>query len=210
MKFAFRNLFFVCAAFLFIGCRTAVPQSTLKSAKIKPAFSKTNRIALAGKWHSVKIIPLRNVPEISACDKLNPVWWFENADEPVPPAWFKPGAKLRGLQWFARNPFHNFSRYVIGIADKKYIRSGRYPREISNPNSGWNFAVARRHCIPLPFVSYRRGKFEFYFGWRVRGDFGIKINFNPARTHPLKARGRSAANHLIAPSESSAPAASAP
>lgn len=187
MKFAVGNLFFLAAMFLFIGCRTASRESAFEKAKINPVSATTNRAAISRKWHSVEIIP-RDVPEISLCDKLNPIWWFENADEPIPPAWFEPDAKLRGLRWFARNPFHNFSRYVIGMSDKKYIRSGRYPREISNPNGGWNFAVAQRHCVPLPFVSYRRGKFEFYFGWRVRGDFGIKINFNPARTHPLKVK----------------------
>ena len=145
----------------------------------------TNAASLDGKWHSVIRRPSPKLPKIHWYNKLNPIWWFKNADEPKPPAWFRPGEKRRQFKWFLRNPFHNLTHYVIGIADKKYVRSGRYPEKVSNPNGGWNFAIARRGIVFLPYLSYRRGKFEFYFGWRVLGNFGIKINVNPARTHPL-------------------------
>jgi hypothetical protein len=141
--------------------------------------------ALKGKWHSVEIRPSPQTPRICLCEKINPFWWLGNSDEPVPPDWFKPNEKGRALKWFWRNPFHNFTHYVIGIADKTYVRSGRYPDRVSNPNGGWNFAIARYRVLPLPYISYRRGKFEFYFGWGVRGNFGIKINYNAERTHPL-------------------------
>ncbi len=79
--------------------------------------------------------------------------------------------------WYMRNPFANFSNYVIGVADKQTARSGVYPTVNGNPNGGWNFAVTRRRIVYLPFIDYKRHRFEFYFGWRARGNFGMKLNF---------------------------------
>ena len=143
----------------------------------------TNVAALAGKWHSVKITPSPDLPEIHTWQKLNPVWWVENADEPVPPDWYRPDEKGRVTKWHFRNPFHNLVFYVIGVADKATVRSGCYPKQTSKPNGGWNFAVTRRRIALLPFVSYQRGRFGFYFGWRERGNFGIKANFSDSNMH---------------------------
>lgn len=133
-----------------------------------------------GRWHSVRIFPPPNLPEIHTWQKFNPVWWLENCDDPVPPAWYRPDDRQRAMKWRFRNPFHNFDFYVIGVADKKITRSGPYPEKISNPNGGWNFAVSRRKIVVLPFISYQRGRFEFYLGWRTRGNFGMKLNFSSA------------------------------
>ena len=46
-------------------------------------------------WHSIKIAPKSPLPKIHFYDKFNPVWWLENADEPVPPAWYLPGDQHR-------------------------------------------------------------------------------------------------------------------
>jgi hypothetical protein len=132
---------------------------------------------LDGAWHSVRTTPNTNLT-ITVCDRLNPVWWFGNADEPVAPAWYRPDGHMRTLRWHIRNPIHNFSHYVIGIADKESVRSSCYPRSLSNPNGGWNFAVAKYKHVRLPFVDYKRGKFEFYFGWRVGGNFGMKFDLH--------------------------------
>lgn len=127
-------------------------------------------------WHSIDVNPPANLPHIRCVDKLNPVWWFKNSDEPVPPTWYKPKDKWRVLKWHFRNPLHNFDHYVIGVADKHFVRSGWYPAVTSNPSGGWNIAISKYKWLRLPFVDYRRGKFEFYFGWRTRGNFGIKVN----------------------------------
>lgn len=132
------------------------------------------------KWHSV-VMPVRtNLPAIHFYNKINPIWWFGNADQPHPPDWYRPGSKYRNVVWYFRNPLANFSNYVIGIGDKQSVRSGKYPTKISNPRGGWNYAVSRRHVLYLPFIDYKRGRFEFYFGWRQRGNFGIKLNFRQA------------------------------
>jgi hypothetical protein len=50
-------------------------------------------------------------------NKLNPIWWFLNDDEPYPPAWYLPGKPswLRFPAWYIRNPMSNFADYVIGV-----------------------------------------------------------------------------------------------
>lgn len=132
---------------------------------------------LEGRWHSLRVVPATNLT-VRTCDKFNPVWWFGNQDEPVAPAWFRPGGKMRTFRWYLRNPLHNFNHYVIGVNDKESARSGRHPGSLSNPKGGWNFAVTEYKHVRLPFVDYRRGKFEFYFGWRIGGNFGFKLNWH--------------------------------
>jgi hypothetical protein len=113
----------------------------------------------------------------SAWKKVNPIWWFKNADDPVPPPSYRNGKCCRKFAWYVRNPFHNFDHYVIGIADKPFTRVGRFPDRVANPNGGWNWAVCRYRNLRLPFVDYHCGRFEFYFGWRNGGNFGVKLNF---------------------------------
>jgi hypothetical protein len=118
------------------------------------------------------------VPKIRWYDKLNPVWWLENADDPAPPAWYLPGDRNRAMKWRFRNPFHNFDHYVIGVADRDFWRSGRYPERNSDPHGGWDVEIDRRKLAVLPFVSFERRGCDFYFGWREHGAFGIKLTFS--------------------------------
>jgi hypothetical protein len=133
------------------------------------------------RWHTIEIKPRPSTPKIHFYNKLNPIWWLKNSDDPKPPAWYRPDDKHRGLKWSFRNPLHNFHFYVIGVADKKIHRSGRFPDKNSDPRGGWDFEAARYKFIWLPFVSYHRTDFDFYFGWRNRGNFGVKININPKK-----------------------------
>lgn len=164
---------------LFAGGNCALAQRNameIKPVPMKlPAFD-TNAVG----WHSIHVTPKPGLPEIHFYDKINPVWWFQNADDPMPPEWYLPDDKHRAAKWRMRNPFHNFNFYVIGIADKKFVRSGYHPEQNSNPNGGWDFAVSRRVAILLPFVSYERSWLTFYFGWREHGAFGAKMNFHRA------------------------------
>ena len=110
--------------------------------------------------------------------KCNPVWWFGNADDPVPPENYRKGKCCRKFMWRMRNPCHNFTFYVMGIEDKAHVRIGKYPAKVANPNGGWNWAVCKYKRLRLPFVDYKRGRFEFYCGWRNGGNFGMKLNFS--------------------------------
>ena len=107
--------------------------------------------------------------------KCSPIWWFGNADEPIPPDWYRPGRKHRVFSWHARNLLHNFDFYVIGVADKTTVRSGKYPRHVFNPHKGWNTGVTKYKCLRLPFVSYNHGQLDFYAGWRESGNFGLAL-----------------------------------
>ena len=141
---------------------------------MKRALAGTN----VARWHSIRVAPKADRPEIHFYDKLNPVWWLGNLDDPLPPPWYRPADKHRTTKWYFRNPFHNFDFYVIGVADKNFVRSGYYPEGNSNPHGGWDFELARRNCVLLPFVSYARRWTTVYFGWREHGAFGIELKFH--------------------------------
>src|SRR5947199_1252915 len=145
------------------------------------ALSATNPLSSCAKakWRTITVEPRKDLSKIHFYDKLNPVWWLKNRDDPKPPDWYRPNDMHRRLKWSFRNPLHNFHFYVVGVADKKFSRSGRYPEENANPHGGWDFEAARYKFLWLPFVSYHREKFDFYFGWRNHGNFGIKVNANP-------------------------------
>ena len=156
--------------FLVCGCRSFPPPT---AASQSPAAGEGDH------WtnHSCEVathVP-KELDRFSACQKLDPVWWLGNADEPVAPDWYRPGKHCRNLLWHLRNPCHNFSCYVIGISDKSFTRVGRFPSEVFNPGGGWNWAVCRYKRLRLPFVSYNRGRFRFYSGWRAVGDFGLEL-----------------------------------
>ena len=170
---AFPRSILLCAAMASIplcGCHTISgsggPQPATVSAE---ATSPTNR--------SERVFHYIPKQHFSTCQKANPFWWFRNADDPIPPENYRPGKCCRNFMWHLRNPCHNFTFYVMGIEDKPHTRVGPFPTKTSNPNGGWNWAVCQYKCLRLPFVDYKRGRFEFYFGWRTGGNFGIKLNF---------------------------------
>jgi hypothetical protein len=163
------------------GCRSVPPPPPRKATTNSPAVaSSTNRPVTV----STRYPTLHH--HFSISHKLNPVWWFGNADEPVAPDWYRPGRGCRNFMWHMRNPFHNFDFYVVGIVEKPFTRVGRFADRISNPNDGWNWAVCRYKRLRLPFIDFKRGGFEFYFGWRTGGAFGIKLNFTKPKEVPPK------------------------
>jgi hypothetical protein len=106
---------------------------------------------------------------------------FGNDDDGLTgPADFCPSlpAWLRATLWWLRNPFHNLAFYVIGVADRPFANSGRYPSDVFAPLAGWNWALRWYRHIPFPFFSYWRAGFKVYVGWRERGNFGVKFNLS--------------------------------
>ena len=122
-------------------------------------------------------ITVTNTITIKSGRKWNPKFWFGNEDDPLPPPDYRPDDRRRVTKWYFRNPTHNFNFYVIGLADKTFRRSGRYPAQVFSPRQGWNWAICKYYWWRLPFVSYQKNSFRFYFGWRERGNFGIKLTF---------------------------------
>ncbi|NBV23489.1 MAG: hypothetical protein EBS05_16415 [Proteobacteria bacterium] len=98
-------------------------------------------------------------------------------DDPDPPDWYRPGNRCRRVLWQLRNPLHNFTFYVIGVADQPFTRTGKFPEAVFAPDGGWNWAMTRYRWVRLPFVSYNGIWGRFYLGWRERGNFGGKVNF---------------------------------
>ena len=165
------GLFTLATVFFCIECRSVEPD--------RPANSHKSSEKPPARWHSVKLVPKSDRAFIRTRDKFNPVWWWKNSDQPEPPESYRSNDKRRLLKWRLRNPLHNFTFYVIGVADKKVARAGLYPEDNFNPDWGWNVASTRYKWLPLPFMSYSHGAkgFHFYCGWRSSGNFGFKFNF---------------------------------
>ena len=163
------------------GCRSLPSPGTGARAFTSPQVSASSNNLAAIVTHFPK-----QPDRFSTCQKVNPVWWLGNADEPVAPDWYRPGKSCRNVLWHLRNPCHNFDSYVIGLSDKPFTRTGRFPANNFNPNGGWNWAVCRYKRLRLPFTSYAQGSFRFYCGWREGGSFGIELKFAAERQIPAE------------------------
>jgi len=152
--------------------------------KTRKAFNIVSDVLMTGtnapRYNCTKVPYDPNEPSLDRANFTNPLWWMGNVQEPKAPDWYKPGDKLRNLLWYIRNPFHNFTNYVIGVRaysrDPSFIRCGHYPADVFSPNPGWNYSEIQYQGVRLPFVSYWSDKFKFYIGWRERGNFGLKLN----------------------------------
>ncbi len=103
----------------------------------------------------------------------------------------EPASVAKALKWEGRNPLHNFCFYLIGSAHRTnseytllevtpcHLKVGRYSpvakTVFPTKNSCFYFGLHGGK----PFLSFRlrwtRNKStDFYFGWRERGNFGIK------------------------------------
>lgn len=104
----------------------------------------------------------------------------------------KPASLAKAVAWGSRNPLHNFCFYVIGSAERENSEIDFLsitPWEIR----GFDYkpqgnTVFLDECSSLylglhggkPFLSFRwvysfKYRFDFYVGWRCRGNFGIKF-----------------------------------
>lgn len=108
-------------------------------------------------------------------------WWalFGNEDDGYfgSDSWRSGRAKTLGLafKWWLRNPLHNLTWYVIGVADRDRMISGPFGDQHANPNGGWLWSITSVGRIRLPYVSYTSSRVKFYAGWRPSGAFGFKL-----------------------------------
>jgi hypothetical protein len=151
------------------GCRTLPRESSARTSETKTNSASITNVA------AVVIHTPTSKP--TTCEKFNPLFWFGNMDDPVPPDWYRPKNRMRNTLWKFRNPLHNFFFYVVGIADKEFEIVGRFPGKIGNPNGGWNWTVCRYKWLRLPMISYKGERFNFYLGWRNHGNLGAKLNW---------------------------------
>lgn len=102
----------------------------------------------------------------------------------------EPNDETKARKWWLRNPLHNFCFYVIGTADCVNDEITLF-KASKRGLQGFNYKAvgdtvfadeASSLFIALhgkkPFISLRLGSkrrsFDFYVGWRERGNFGIK------------------------------------
>ena len=123
--------------------------------------------------------------KVSFWKKINPLWWFGNEDD----GWYGDDRWRAGrektfslaLKWFFRNPFHNFTFYVIGIADhnRTFYSSSDWGRPADGSASGFSFHAVRAEnsIVFFPMIAYVGKKKGWYIGWRPYGSFGISLNF---------------------------------
>lgn len=108
-----------------------------------------------------------------------------------------PDDLKKAFLWWIRNPFHNLFFYVIGsanrqnslylilqIGDSQIKAFHYYPLPKKNfpcKNSCFYLALhGGKPFVSIKLVYSRYREFQFYFGWRTRGNFGIKLNpFSP-------------------------------
>ncbi|MFA6543540.1 MAG: hypothetical protein WCS99_03890 [Limisphaerales bacterium] len=166
----------------------AVGRDSVEPHDLDARFARASRV---GEWGSTESHPTDKPGGDSKSparnfQKWNPIWWFGNVDDPEPPDWYRPGSPCRRPLWQLRNPLHNFTFYVIGIADRPFTRTGRFPDAVFAPDGGWNWAVAGCKWVRLPFISYNGEWWRFYLGWRERGNFGGKVNVGKLPAPDLK------------------------
>jgi len=87
------------------------------------------------------------------------------------------------FQWWIRNPMHDWTSYVVGLEARnfksiKVVGPSEVTLKSDIKQNGWIVALRRWGFLVLPFVSYSRfraeGLYQFYWGWRPHGSFGIK------------------------------------
>ncbi len=177
------------ALFLMSGCAAyRVPTESFVNSE------GSNQEALS---HWLYTIVPRHQSQIAWYDAGHWLSWslFGNDDDGIfgEESNYKPEIPLcagKAVNWYTRNPLHNFCFYVIGSSQKEnaeYILLKATPGQLTGmtrseiPSNfggkGTSFFAALHGN--KPFVSLRilwtpTKKSEFYLGWRERGNFGAK------------------------------------
>ena len=94
------------------------------------------------------------------------------------------------LRWSTRNPLHNFSFYVVGsahwkrhyhaamfsIADGRVRAFTRGEKKVFDSDNSFKIAFNDfKPFIALQFSHFKNRRFQFYVGWRERGNLGFKL-----------------------------------
>lgn len=120
------------------------------------------------------ILPSRTVVIPSGFAWL--IWaFFGNADDgPIGDLNWNPTRRdtiwIR-LCWWVRNPCHNFTFYVLGVAQHITTRVGRFPRDVFAPQGRFNIAATSAEAAPMWCIPF--GVFAFLVGSSAKGLVGL-------------------------------------
>lgn len=93
-------------------------------------------------------------------------------------------------RWATRNPLHNFSFYLVGsahwkrhyhaallsIAGRRVRVCSRDQGEVHDSDNSFKIAFNDfKPFISLQFSHFKNRRFQFYVGWRGRGNLGFKL-----------------------------------
>src|SRR3954451_20465662 len=87
----------VCLMLITLGGSEVVAREKLRSPKDELAGVQMTPVA--GSWHSTTIKPTHRTIPIRLRDRINPLWWPFNCDQPHAPADFHPASKTREAAW---------------------------------------------------------------------------------------------------------------
>lgn len=142
-----------------------------------------------------RIIP-RHRCQIEWFDLPHWITWalFGNDDDGIFGEEVKRGKKRGALRWFLRNPLHNFTFYAIGSAERhnseidllrltpthlsllKYRYPGKSTFAAKNESGIYLALHGGKPFVSLRIIHSKTRKSDLYFGWRHRGNFGIKCH----------------------------------
>ncbi len=182
-----------------IPYHTPTTKIVVKKAETNAPAHVQEKRALFRSHYLYKWIP-RHRSQIRFYDLGHRITWalFGNDDDGLfgeePSANFWPGCAPSAMQaasWCLRNPLHNFTFYVIGTADRGQTNEFTLIQLAENDCKTLTYQEKARTVFAgqsssfylglhnwLPFLSCRldyKRRFEFYLGWRERGNFGLKL-----------------------------------
>ena len=99
-------------------------------------------------------------------NRFNPVWWLLNADRKFDPAFTffnflideRHPDWLRTLLFAIRNPGHNLTFYVLGVAHKDFIRVGNHPETCVPSRGRMDLGLERGFLVEDPSVLFLQRK----------------------------------------------------
>lgn len=86
---------------------------------------------------------------------------------------FNPDGKKNpwiAIQWWFRNPAHNFTHHVIGFWGKEFESV-----IVQDHNPGLSKSYRVYKDKKYPYWNYRKNDWQSYIGWRSSGAFGISF-----------------------------------
>lgn len=107
---------------------------------------------------------------------MRPIWaLFGNDEDGIYGAgtnWNPDGEKTvgRAIRWWFRNPAHNLTHHVIGIYGEPFESIVLYENV-----PGWSKSIRALKGKRYPYWNYQGRGFQFYYGWRKSGAFGIAL-----------------------------------